>query len=193
MGVLTTVGRVKGALQIPGGLGTGITIHDVRIGELIEEAEASILGESTLDQIEPKTYRERLDVGGTGLVAKLNRFPVWSVAAITVTGGRGLVEGEDYLWEQSGRIRSLSATGFPRGIAQLDVTYVAGLVQVAGTTDAGLIKAATLWAARSFNQESMAGLGDVTVAPISKTIAGMSQDAAWREINRILSRYRKPH
>lgn len=196
MGKLTDVSRVKGALRIPGALGTGITVHDVRIGEIVEEVEDDILRETTLDQFEPKTYRDKIDVpnGGPGLTAVLPRFPVLSVAAIT-QGGVGLVEGEDYTWDPGGAIRSLSAAGFCRGRAVLDVTYVAGLVAVAGTTTSDLRKLATLWAAKQYNQEPMSGMSEISVAPTRKTVArhDFNEDAALKEINRIMARYRKPH
>ena len=190
MGVLTTTERVKAALRIP----AGITYQDARIAQIVDEAEAELLQEVDLTAFAATTYAAFIDgsaIGGDRRVFVLPKFPVLSVVALTVNGSV-LVYGTDYRWEASGRVR-LVAPVEPT-LDAIEATYTAGLVATAGTTDASLIRCATLMAARQYNMEGLAGLASLDVAPMKKSIArrGFGEDAADAELQRLLSRYRKP-
>lgn len=188
MGVLTSTSRIKAALRIP----AGVTYQDARIAQIVDEVEAELLAEVELDAFVATAYSAVLD----GSVARhgvfvLPKFPVLSVVALTV-GGSLLAYPSEYRWEASGRVRLVAPV--EPVLDAIEVTYTAGLVAVAGTTDASLIRCATLMGARQYNQEGMAGLSDLDVNPVKKGIArrGFGEDAVDAELQRLLARYRKP-
>lgn len=185
---LTTAARVKGALRIP----AAVTVHDARIGEIVEEIDAWLLGEVDLTAFGATTYSATLDGEqlGTGRTFVTPKFPLLSVAALTVDT-RALVDGTGYTWERSGVVHLLDPA--VQGLANIAITYTAGLFP-AGATTTDLVRLATLAAARQYNQEPMAGLADLDIAPVKKGIArdAFNEDAVRGEISRILSRYRKP-
>lgn len=187
MGVLTSTSRIKAALRIP----AGVTYQDARIAQIVDEVEAELLAEVDLDAFVATTYSAVLDGAGVNRVFVLPKFPVLSVVALTVAGALLSYPG-DYRWASSGRVRLIAPA--PQVDDAIEVTYTAGLVAVAGTTDASLIRCATLMGARQYNQEGMAGLADLDVAPVKKGVArrGFGEDAIDGELQRLLARYRKP-
>lgn len=181
--------RVKAALRIP----AGVTYQDARIAQIVDEAEAELLQEVDLSAFAATTYAAVLDgsIGGDRRVFILPKFPVLSIVALTVNDS-ALTFATDYRWEASGRVRVV--TPVEPVLDAIEVTYTAGLVATVGTTDASLIRCATLMAARQYNIEGLAGLASLDVAPVKKGIArrGFGEDAADAELQRLLSRYRKP-
>jgi hypothetical protein len=184
--VLSTVARVKGALRIP----AAVTMHDVRIGEILDEVESSALADIGADAwvASYRTEYPRTSPGRTMVL--LEHFPVWAVAGATLDSS-GLVGDSDFQWTRDGSIELLAGR-FPVAARQFAVSYLAGPIQTAGSTPADLIRLATLLAARQFNTEGIAGLAASSVRPISKTVADPDDDAVQTIIDGILARYRKP-
>lgn len=188
MGQATDVSRVKGALRIP----AGITVHDVRIGEIVAEVESDILQDLRLDSFAVATYTDRLDVdpGDAGRVFALRRLPVTSVVGLTVDGV-GLTEGTDFYLGTGGILRLIpECAGTMPGRQGVVCTYVAGHV-VAGATPSWLARWATLAAARQYNQEPMSGFAALDVEPTSRSVAraGFDEDACEREIGKLRARW----
>lgn len=185
---ITDVDRIKRALRIP----AGITVADARITEIAGEVDAELLAEIGLDSWDAATvYNDSLDVdsGGIGQTVLLRHYPVTSMVAVTASGV-GLTQDVDYRVDRGGVIRLLStAVAFDVGRGTVHASYTAGHV-AAGSTPAWLARLGTLAACRQFNYEPQAGIGDMTVDPIKKAIADFDHDAADREIQRALSRWR---
>ncbi len=186
-GVLTTTERVKAALRIP----AGVTYQDGRIGQIVEEVEGEFLELVELDAFVSTTYTATMSGGRwNGSMVFLPKFPVLSVVALTVHGSA--LGADDFSWDRSGCIRLVES--FAPSVFAVEATYTAGLVAVAGTTSADLIRIATLMACRQYNVEGMAGLLDMEVDPVKKQVAriGFGEDAVDTEIQRLLARYRRP-
>ena len=186
MGEATTTDRVKGALRIP----AGVTIHDARIVEIIEEVEGDILSRLSLTTFGPATYTEKIDTDpGDMRSAMISRFPVLSIVALTVSGSP-LVEGDDFYFTRGGSLKLIGSGGFfPDARQAVDVTYTAGLCATLGTTPGDIKRWATLECALQYNQEPMAGLGEQSVRPIKKMIARADEDRMRQLIDSIASKY----
>lgn len=191
MAVLTTVGRVKGALRIPGAAGAGVTLWDARIAEIIEDVEGDLLREVGHDSWAPYVRTEYPRYSPGKFVVMLDRFPVWAIAGLTLSGSAS-VDGTGFTWDQSGRVELIDGTAFPASSRDLSITYTTGPIQVAGTTQNELVRLATLAAARQFQQEPNAGLQSLNIRPISKAVSDPDHDAVQAEIDKILARYRRP-
>lgn len=187
MPTLTTVGRVKRALGIP----AGVTLRDEEIGEVIDEVEGSLLGETTLTSWVAQTYSETLVTRGRDL-AMLSRFPVLSIVGLTISGTP--IPPEARSFGREGSIRLLGgasgAACFPWANDQVEVEYIAGIVEVAGSTPLDIRRLVTLAAARQCNLEGIAGIASAGMAPIAQTAGKPGDDAVQAEIARILAKYR---
>lgn len=185
---ITTLAKVKGALQIP----TGVTVHDTRIAELVDEVSEELLQRTTLDAWTETTYTEYHDVNGTTDVLLTRRFPVRSSVALTlIDTSEALVDGTDYQWEASGKFSLLDGRLFPLGRRQVVVTYTAGAFAGTSTTS-DLVRVATLAAAWQYNREPVAGLEVADLRPIRRTMQAYDDDAVRIEIDRVIARYRSP-
>lgn len=187
MGVLTSTSRVKAALQIP----TGVTLHDARLAQVVEEVEGELLAQTTLLAWATSTHTEYLPSRVNSDVLMLSRFPVLAVAAVTlVVGSTAMVVDEDYEWKACGSITRLpEGAGWPQGRRQVVVTYQAGAL-VSGATPADLIRVATLAAARQYVLEPIAGLSDSELQPMRRTVAKWTEDAIRIEVDRAMARFR---
>lgn len=187
MGQLTSTSRVKGALQVP----AGVTIHDARIAEIVDEVEAELLAQTTLTAWATTTHTEYLAGRSSSDVLLVDRFPVVAVAALTlVDSSTALVYGTDYEWDRSGAIRRIpEGDGWPDGRRKVVVTYQTSALN-AGATPSDLIRAATLKAARQYTLEPLAGLSDAELQPIRRTAAAWSEDAIRIEVDRAMARFR---
>lgn len=186
MGQLTSVELVKQALKIP----AGITVHDAGIAQLVEQADTEILKECTgLTQILATTYSGYFEGYGTK-VAMIDPWPVFAVVAVTAAGQ--FVSPDDYDWKTYGGLKRYDDV-WPEGRKALHVTFVAGLVAVAGQTAADLVGWATLHAARRYYISWMAGMKEEDVKPIRRRVADptLEEDAVLREIAVLASRYRR--
>lgn len=185
MGQLTTVERLKAAARIP----AGVTMHDVRLGQIVSETEGQLLAELGFTTAEPATYSDRLDTMKGHDSIWTSRFPVYAVAAFTLDSV-AQAQDVDYRWDSSGRLQLLE-TEYTTTRGGARVTYTAGLVAVAGTTQESLIRLATLRALRAWNQEPLAGLEEQSVSPIRKTVARSTtdDDAILAEIQRLMAPY----
>ena len=185
----TDLDRVKRLLRIP----AGITVHDARITEIVGESDGELLALVGLDSWDAATaYTDSLDVypGTAGQVLLLRRWPVTAVVALTA-GGAGLVEGVDFRVDRGGVLRLLGTRTLDAGTDAAQCTYTAGHVS-AGSTPTWLLRLGSLAAARQYNTEAMAGIGDLRVDPVTKAIADFDHDAAEREIARTLARWSRP-
>lgn len=183
---LTTLAKVKGALQIP----AAVTLRDERIAEVIDEAEDALLAETTLSAFEPTVYSERLITNGSA-IAQVSRFPVFGFVALTLSG-TALVADQDYRWSRHGTVRLMGwGAVFPTSTFDVEACYTAGLVQTAGSTPSELVRLGTLAAARQANLEGLSGMALSSIQPLSQAMATPGNDLILNEINRIMARYRR--
>lgn len=191
MGDFTNVDRVKRALRIP----VGITLHDVRIGEIIGEVEATILDGigPGLSSIGPTTVMETVSTWPGGYQTfTVKRWPVLSVAALTIAGAA--IPATDFAWDESGRIDwLLDDAVLPCSRNGVQVQYEVGLMTqaqiTAGATPGQLTRWATLECALQYNAEPMAGIGIQDIRPVRTTLSKVEEDNVRAEIRRIASRY----
>lgn len=182
----TNLDRVKQCLRIP----AGITVHDTRLTEIVEEVDSDLLARFRLTAWDATTrYRDSVDIlpGSTAALFLLRRHPINSIVALTASGA-GLVQDEDYRLDPGGVVRMLGlrTLDYGRDVAQIE--YTAGHV-TAGATPGWLLRLATLSAALQYNVEPQAGIGNLRVDPVQKVLSDPEVDQAQAEIARILARW----
>lgn len=182
---VTSTARVKAALRIP----PGVTVHDVGIASIVDEAESDLLAQLGLASWDAATVYSEVHTPRLGSrVLLLRRSVGVSVVAVTV-GGAAFT---DYDEDVGGGVLRRDDGGSWLGVQrEVEVTYTAGLV-VAGATPSDLIRAATLHAARQYHVEERAGQSELDVQPIRTRMAPFDDDAARIEVDRYLARYRRP-
>lgn len=113
----------------------------------------------------------------------LKYAPVTSVVALTCAGS--LVDPSDYVVDSSGEIKLKSGNYFTKGVAKVEVTYVAGLTQVPNT-----IK----WACyeligAAFNSRGKGGLISEKIGDYSYKLPSIEEDQFVR-VRQRLDQYR---
>ena len=175
---IATTSNVKAILGIP----AGITVKDTLIGICIEAADQIVLDHLGLTSTSVTTVNEKIDIEELGQrEVALNRRPVVSVAALTISGS--LEATSNYYVTEYGSLRMINEGAyFPTGRQNVEVTYTAGFSSV----PKDVVHAANLIAVQMVNEGQHTGYQSERMGAYNYTM-GTGQYSM--VVRRILGKY----